>query len=341
MQFNSHQSFFVPERSYLSITKRDIGKLVDAYDFNEGEKGKIDIIVSELASNLIKHTGCGGHLLIKFFGITEVEGIEIISIDNGPGMKDALKMMEDGISTSGTHGEGLGAIKRLSHEFDIYSLLDHGTVILSRFYKGDNKKKIMPLLPRLEIGVVAVPKTGEQLCGDAFGFKVQKDSLLIFAVDGLGHGPKAHEASQCAIEVFMECEECLPNDIIKKIHNSIKRTRGAVGAVSEISIKKNIVNYSGIGNISSRAIAHDESKNMVSYNGILGHNIPSQIHNNSFDLTGYHIFIMHSDGLKTRWDLSKYPDLSKRSPSVIAAMIYKENTRGTDDCLIIVVKIKP
>ena len=66
--------------------------------FNENKVGEIDIIVAEIVSNLVKHGG-GGKLLVKLVCQDNIEGIELISIDDGEGMADITKMLADGMST--------------------------------------------------------------------------------------------------------------------------------------------------------------------------------------------------------------------------------------------------
>ena len=53
----------------------------------------------------------------------------MIAADNGPGIQDIRKVMEDGYSTSGGLGAGLPGVKRLMDEFDITSSLEEGTII--------------------------------------------------------------------------------------------------------------------------------------------------------------------------------------------------------------------
>lgn len=48
--------------------------------------------------------------------------------------------------------------------------------------------------------------------------------------------------------------------------------------------------------------------------------------------------ILHSNGLKSRWDLAKYPELIRDDPTLIAAVLYKDNTRILDDTLVVVVR---
>ncbi len=338
MRFNSHQSFLISDRSYMSSAKRDISKFADSLGFADEQKGKIDIIVSELASNLIKHNAVAGELLVK--QIENQAGIELLSLDNGPGMHDLKRMMEDGVSTYGSKGEGLGAIKRLSDEFDIYSQFGTGTFILSRVYlkHANPVSTIKQRRPKTAIKVVMVPKFGETVCGDGWGVVETSDQFIVLAVDGLGHGKDAHAAAEEAVNVFTGCQQCVPSDIIKLIHLSIKKTRGIVGAISNIDLKQGTMAYCGVGNISGRIITREGAKSLMSYNGTIGHNIPTNFSNHSFKWDDSSILILHSDGVKTKWDFSKYPGIEKHDGSLIAAIIYKDNTRKTDDALVVVVR---
>src|ERR1700761_5048931 len=110
----SHISFSANDRSYMALIKKDIHKLCIENGFTEKATAEIDIIVAEMASNLIKYGG-GGEFLVGLPG----DSLEIICIDNGPGMHDAQRMIRDGISSSLSLGHGLGAIQRLSDVFQV------------------------------------------------------------------------------------------------------------------------------------------------------------------------------------------------------------------------------
>lgn len=56
-------------------------------------------------------------------------GLLIIATDEGPGIPDIRKVMEDGYSTSGGLGAGLPGVKRLMDEFSIESNVGDGTEI--------------------------------------------------------------------------------------------------------------------------------------------------------------------------------------------------------------------
>ncbi|WP_299823695.1 SpoIIE family protein phosphatase [uncultured Pontibacter sp.] len=344
MDANHHIRFTLPDRSYTSITKRDIAKLAVSWGFSEADVGKINIIVAELLSNLTKFSAHGGELLVKPVG-QPVTTVEIICLDKGPGMAEPLRMQEDGVSTFGSAGEGLGAIKRLSAVFDIYSQPNFGTVLLVHFAKSDARAK-MPIVPApLEIGYVMVPKPNESVCGDGFAISIKNNRFDVIALDGLGHGTNANEASAQAIKAFHENVSLDPANRLRAIHNSIKRTRGAVGFTARMC--NGTMEYCGIGNINGKlysqeasAIGAPQYKNVISYNGILGYNIPNTLNNQQLDWIRNKTLIMHSDGLKTRWELSKYPNLLRHHPTTIASVLYLDYTRNTDDTLVVVCKAK-
>ena len=48
--------------------------------------------------------------------------------------------------------------------------------------------------------------------------------------------------------------------------------------------------------------------------------------------------VMHSDGIGSRWTLERYPGLLTRDPAVIAAVLYRDFCRGTDDATVLVAR---
>lgn len=345
MDVNQYLRFLIPDRSFVSLVKRDITRFAENCKFSAAEVGKINIIAAEMLSNLIKHSLKGGELLVKTIG-EKHQAIEIVCLDNGPGMSAPSRMIEDGVSTSGTAGEGLGAIKRQSDVFDLYSLPGIGTVVVSRVYKNPKPNTAEVVSAKVEVGYVIVPKPNETVCGDGFAMIEQGPNMYMLALDGLGHGTYANEAAQQAAASFTQRPTVDPANSLRDIHSNIKRTRGAVGLRADISTHTQRITYCGIGNIAGKVFSLDGSsvnspyKNIISYNGILGHNIPNTLNNQQLEWGRNKLLILHSDGLKSRWDLAKYPNLQRHHPTTIASVIYKDNSRQTDDTLVVVCKSK-
>lgn len=331
MDNNPHVRLKLHDRSYSIIVKKEVRRIAETVGFPAYRLAEIDIIISEMVSNLNKHSHEGEALVRSF-----ANGIELISIDHGPGMANSTEMLKDGVSTTKTLGHGLGAIRRLSDDFDIYSVAGWGTIVLSRVYK------IKPSLTRerklISLHSVMLPKPGQQVCGDAFDVIEKKYVYKIIALDGLGHGPEAANASQAAIKEFLNCENSTPVETLREIHSKIKGTRGAVGMILHLDVAGGSLSFTGLGNISARLMSLGKNKSLISYNGIIGHTIPNTLTNNIILLSPQETLIVHSDGLKSRWDIDRLPNIMDHDGSVVASALYKDFSRKTDDLLILVVK---
>lgn len=329
-----HKNFQADDRSYFSLIKKEIHADLVHAGFSAAKISEIDIIVSEMTSNLYKHAK-GGEIMMKLYGDPDPH-IELISIDDGPGIADTNKVLSDGYSSSSTLGHGLGSIKRLSDIFDIYSQQGWGTIILSRVYKGT--KPSTRKLAFVCRGLV-VPKKGETVSGDGYHCMVTKYGFKILIADGLGHGKDANYAVEKAIEAFKTCNEESAVAHIEYIHPAIKKTRGIVGTVIIYHAKQQVWRIAGVGNISARLAGGLNAKNYLSYNGIIGHNVPSSMNDTEMPKDSFQQLIACSDGLKSRWDPTKYPFIHKSDPAVLAAALYKDFTRRTDDSMVVFCKI--
>lgn len=330
--------FTVADRSYFALLKKRIHAMAVEAGFNEEKTGKVDIVVAEMVTNLVKHAG-GGQLVVKKINdAARGEGIELVSIDNGPGIGDLKRMMLDGMSTTNTLGHGLGAIHRLSDKCEIYTQKGWGTLILSRFFKKE--KEGSKKLPAVEISSLVLPKQGEEMCGDGFYYKLTKEKLKLFLGDGLGHGPEAAKAVNTAIEVFKKnLVDERPVDIIRDLHQSTRKTRGLVACVAIFYFEEKLWRICGVGNISTKVSSYVSTKNYVAHNGIVGHNIPNTMKDQEIPYEPGQNIILCSDGIKTRWDLYKYPGILKNDLSILTAALYKDHTRNTDDASVAAAKI--
>ena len=331
----THISFAASDRSYFSLLKKEIHRRAEEAGMGIDKLNALDLVIAEMTSNLFKY-GDGGEILM---GLIENNGnpyVEVISIDHGPGMLNPEKMLIDGVSTTNTLGHGLGSIQRLSDTFDLYSQPEWGTIVLSRIYHNAkvNEKKIVEVHP------LVVAKPGEKTSGDGF-LCIQTDKYLkMMLADGLGHGPEANHAVNEAATAFRTCRDYSPVETMRYIHPAIKKTRGAVINITCFDYRTKIWSSAGIGNIAARIMGPVVLKNHMSYNGIVGHNIPGSMNDQQYAGAEYNRVILSSDGIKTRWDLNKYPRIHKHDQTILAAAIYKDQARKTDDMSIIIAKIK-
>ena len=130
-------------------------------EFPAARADQLALAVTEAASNLHKHASQGS-MLLRIGREGGQPGIEMVTIDAGPGVQDTGAALRDGHSTSGTLGIGLGAIRRLADFCDLYSVPGHGTALVARFWPEPRPA------PARYAGLVR-PITGETECGDTFG----------------------------------------------------------------------------------------------------------------------------------------------------------------------------
>lgn len=333
---NVHVLFKANDRSYFALLKKEIRALAHTLTFNERQIGEIDIIVAEMASNLVKHAG-GGQILVKLVRHNNNEGIELISIDNGKGIAEINKMLRDGESSKSTLGLGLGAMQRLSDTFQIYSLKNWGTIILCRKYVKGLALHIKPSIA--EIRSVVIPKPGETTCGDRFFHIENKNHIKLFLADGLGHGAEAARAVQEAGIAFTNCQELYTPEILRYINSNVRKTRGLVGMVAIFDIAQKTWDICGVGNISIKMNGPTFSKNYMSYNGIIGLNLPRTMSSQQIIHEKGQYLIMCSDGLRSRWDTLKYTGIVRYDLTILASSLIKDFNRTTDDSSVAICKI--
>lgn len=329
--------FAIDEISQVGEARRFALVLCADLDFDETRSGRVGIIVNELGNNLVRYAK-KSHLIFRKYSTRTESGIEILSVDSGPGMDDSITI-QDGFSTGKTPGTGLGAAKRQSDLFDIYSVIGSGTVILARV--NAKSAVIDPGAEKdsdsYEVGAINNPMVGELISGDGWCVHETDTGLAVTIVDGLGHGPLANHAALKALHVFAENYHAPVTDVLNKIHVDLKSTRGA--AVFLLSTIGDSITYTGVGNIF--ALLHSPLKNKVltSQNGTAGLRInAAKPNDDQWKVNDY--FIFHSDGLSSRWSLENYPGVTAKHPAILAALLVRDFDRKTDDTTVVVVRRK-
>jgi len=330
----THISFAAGDRSYFSLIKKEIRQRSLAAGMDVSRVNQIDIIVAEMTSNLFKYAD-HGEILFGVFTQNGATYVELISIDAGPGIAHPSRMIEDGVSTTNTMGHGLGSIKRLSDVFELYSILGWGSIVLSRIFNAP-----VPIKCRKDLAIhpLIVSKPGEQVSGDGIFYKQTDKYFKIMLADGLGHGSEANHAVNEAASAFKVFPDFSPSETIRFLHAAIKKSRGAVINVLCYEFEHKKWTSAGVGNIALKLQGAVAMKNHMSYNGIVGHNIPNTINDQQYDSNAYNQAILTSDGIRTRWEISKYPMINKYDPTVLCAALYKDHARRTDDMSVVVIK---
>lgn len=314
--------------------RRAVQIFAEDLKLDETRCGQIALATTELATNVVKHAG-RGHVLVQRVQRNGDVGVRLTGVDKGPGIADVNWALSDGNSTAGSMGTGLGAIRRISDAFEIYSKPGSGTVVVAEFW--ERKKPGNTHQEALEVAVVSEPIRGEEVCGDGWGVRDVAGDILLMVVDGLGHGVLAAEAARQAEQILAESKESSPLRIINDTHLALRATRGAAEAIAKIDTQRGLLNFVGVGNICASIVTPDSSRGLASHNGTLGGTV-ERLQEFTVPWNKNSILIMHSDGLTKRWDLQQYAGIWNQRASIIAALLHRDFNRNRDDVTVLVAK---
>ncbi|OCA97201.1 ATP-binding SpoIIE family protein phosphatase [Clostridium beijerinckii] len=333
-------------RRYIAEKSKEIG-------FSSVEIGEISIVVNEFCTNLIKHHSVEGKIIFKKIEMNGRNGIEIISEDKGPGIINVDEVIKDGISTKGTMGGGLGAIKRLMDSFEIYSrtsinlgkhigyghLLESngiGTIAITQKWlkssQNIGEKEV-------KISVMSRPYIGCKVNGDLYYIKEFNNKVILALIDGLGHGTEANKVAIKAKDLLEENNYKSLKELLYSIDTGMKHTRGAVIGICIIDKERKVFQYGSIGNVELRYIINSKDKKFITTNGTLGVSFKTKVNVQESSYENGGIIVMNTDGISNKWEYDEYSCIPTHNPAVLSNMIFRDFAKDNDDATVLVAVI--
>ena len=132
--FNEEYSVPIKSASDIVVARQKGRALAIQLGFNGSDPTMIAAAISEVARNIVNHAK-QGEILLSGVHDNRRHGIQVIARDDGPGIADITRAMEDGYSTSGGLGLGLPGTRRLMDDFEITSDFGKGTQVTVRKWK--------------------------------------------------------------------------------------------------------------------------------------------------------------------------------------------------------------
>jgi anti-sigma regulatory factor (Ser/Thr protein kinase) len=222
-------SVLVNDQSQVAEARREVTAIARQHGFNEVDVGRVALVATELATNLVKHAG-GGEILVGPDDGAGKNGIQVLALDKGRGMANVQACLADGYSSAGTAGQGLGAVIRQSTFVDVLSWPECGTAVLAIIEPG--KTQAARETTHSSFGAVSVAKSGEDVCGDAWAIDQSGTTTTLFVADGLGHGPGAAEAAVEAVRLFRHFRGHQVSTLLEYLNGGLRATRGAAVSIA-------------------------------------------------------------------------------------------------------------
>ena len=105
--------------------------------FSSGDQTVIAAAISEIARNILNYAK-RGEVLLSVVTNGDRQGVIVVARDQGPGIPDVQRALEDGYSTSGGLGLGLPGARRLMDDFDVTSSVGQGTTVTMKKWRRMN-----------------------------------------------------------------------------------------------------------------------------------------------------------------------------------------------------------
>ena len=324
------QVLIIEDSSQIGHARRTAQQLAEKYGFDPSDAGRVALVATELASNILKHAS-HGELHVRVLPRAAGAGIEMLAVDRAKGF-DLEACLADGFSTRGTQGIGLGAVSRQTEVFDVYADA-RGAVLLTRLYPRTDKAA------DLRVGISQHALHDDPACGDVWHLAFDGARISALVIDGLGHGEEAERAARAGETAFARSPFDSPVLLLEDIHRDMIGTRGGALAIAQFDSDANALKFVGIGNIGACLIAPEKSRGLASHPGIVGGQYRKAQPFDYAHVNG-HLLIMYSDGLQSRWNLQDYPGLVHRHPAVIAAILHRDFCRERDDVTVLVIALE-
>jgi len=328
-------AIWLPVRDVGSIgtARRAATSLAGDIGLAPARAADLAIVATELATNLVRHA-VDGTILVRPVRSSGHTGVQIVAMDSGPGVADLRESTRDGHSTAGTLGIGLGAVIRKATDFDAYSLVGAGTVIVATVLPAGTDP------PPGGAAGISRPMAGERVCGDAYALRTVGDRVDLMLCDGLGHGPLAAFAAQAAVTAFQDGPDAGPGALIEHVHHSLRHTRGVVATVVGLDARAATARFAGLGNVYGAVVRDGARQVLVPQPGIVGER-HVRVREVEVALPEDSVVVMHSDGVRDRWSLADYPGLVGRTAMVIASTLLRDCGVQRDDAAVLVAKVGP
>jgi len=102
--------------------------------FTSGDQTVIAAAISEIARNILMYAK-RGEIVLSVVANGDRQGVVVVARDQGPGIRDIARALQDGYSTSGGLGLGLPGAKRLMDEFELTSAVGQGTTVTMKKWR--------------------------------------------------------------------------------------------------------------------------------------------------------------------------------------------------------------
>jgi phosphoserine phosphatase RsbX len=193
--------------------------------------------------------------------------------------------------------------------------------------------------PPIEWGVSSRPIEGASESGDLHVVVPCAETVLVAAIDGLGHGAEAALAARVAAMVLVHHAEEPLIQLMQRCHEELRRTRGVVLSMASLDLRHSTMMWLGVGNVEAALFRADRlsgapKDSLVLRGGVVGYQIPS-LRIAQCKIHAGDVLVFATDGIRS--DFTAYSPLGCNMQEAADAMLARYGKR-TDDAMVVTVR---
>jgi negative regulator of sigma-B (phosphoserine phosphatase) len=165
------------------------------------------------------------------------------------------------------------------------------------------------------------------------------ETVLVAAIDGLGHGPEAALAARAAATVLQQHADEPLIPLMQRCHEGLRRTRGVALSLASFGLRDSRMTWIGVGNVEGvlfrvDRFAHPSRDSLLLRGGVVGYQIP-ELRTAEHPVEAGDVLVFATDGI--RWDFSASSPLGLDTQEAADAILARY-AKDTDDALVLVVR---
>jgi hypothetical protein len=166
-------------------------------------------------------------------------------------------------------------------------------------------------------------------------------TVLLAALDGLGHGDEAADAAERAMALLQRHALESVIALARRCHQGLQGTRGVVMTLAQISLRDETLTWLGVGNVEGVLLrggsqAHGLREAVLMRGGVVGYQLPS-LSATVHTLARGDCIILATDGIRPEFaDALPADDVPQR----LAHRLLTKFRREEDDALVLVARYR-
>ena len=192
----------------------------------------------------------------------------------------------------------------------------------------------------VEYGVAKFILPGQEESGDHHLVCCNRNGILVAAIDGIGHGEEAANASKAAAAFLRNSADEPVISLVERCHEKLRATRGVVLSLASIDPEHGMMTWLGVGNVQGVLMRADAKKGNVRESlllraGVVGSQLPA-LQATVLPIVRGDTLFFATDGVRSDFSVS----LSAReNPQRAADRILEQYRSGNDDALVLVSRL--